>query len=128
MSGGQTIVTGLSSLDGQWWHRGRGPAGMAGRDDAHRLGWLGIGRMGLEMGRRLLEAGCDLAVFNRSMGKAEPLIRLGAKPAGSAAELAARDIVFITVGSSDDPISALLVPDGLMSGPGAGPRVLVDCS
>ena len=75
---------------------------MAGRDDTHRLGWLGIGRMGMEMGRRLLEAGCDLAVFNRSMGKAEPLIRLGAKPAGSAAELAARDIVFVTVGSSDD--------------------------
>jgi len=101
---------------------------MAGRDDTHRLGWLGIGRMGLEMGRRLLEAGCDLAVFNRSMGKAEPLIRLGAKPAGSAAELAARDIVFVTVGSSDDLISAVLGPDGLMSGPGAGPRVLVDCS
>jgi 3-hydroxyisobutyrate dehydrogenase-like beta-hydroxyacid dehydrogenase len=100
---------------------------MAGRDDTHRLGWLGIGRMGVEMGRRLLEAGCDLAVFNRSMGKAEPLIRLGAKPAGGAAELAARDIVFITVGSSDDLISAVLGPDGLMSGPGA-PRVLIDCS
>jgi 3-hydroxyisobutyrate dehydrogenase-like beta-hydroxyacid dehydrogenase len=101
---------------------------MAGRDDTHRLGWLGIGRMGVEMGRRLLEAGCDLAVFNRSMGKAEPLIRLGAKPAGSAAELAARDIVFITVGSSDDLTSAVLGPDGLMSDPGAAPRVLVDCS
>ena len=101
---------------------------MAGRDDSHRLGWLGIGRMGMEMGRRLLEAGCDLAVFNRSMGKAEPLIRLGAKPAGSAAELAARDIVFITVGSSDDLMSAVLGAGGLMSGPGAGPRVLVDCS
>src|SRR5690348_8170375 len=101
---------------------------MAGRDDTHRLGWLGIGRMGMEMGRRLLEAGCDLAVFNRSMGKAEPLIRLGAKPAGSAAELAARDIVFVTVGSSDDLMSAVLGPEGLMSAPGAAPRVLVDCS
>ena len=75
---------------------------MVGHDDARRLGWLGTGRMGVEMGRRLLSAGCDLAVFNRSMGKAEPLIRLGAKPAGTAAELATRDIVFITVGSSDD--------------------------
>jgi len=100
---------------------------MAGRDDTRRLGWLGVGRMGMEMGRRLLDGGCDLAVFNRSMSKAEPLIRLGAKPAGSAAELAARDIVFITVGSSDDLISAVLGPDGLMSGPGA-PRVLIDCS
>ena len=101
---------------------------MVGHDDARRLGWLGTGRMGVEMGRRLLSAGCDLAVFNRSMGKAEPLIRLGAKPAGTAAELATRDIVFITVGSSDDLISAVLGPDGLMSGPGAAPAVLIDCS
>ena len=101
---------------------------MVGHDDARRLGWLGTGRMGVEMGRRLLSAGCDLAVFNRSMSKAEPLIRLGAKPAGTAVELATRDIVFITVGSSDDLISAVLGPDGLMSGPGAGPAVLIDCS
>ena len=77
---------------------------------------------------RLLAAGCDLAVFNRSMGKAEPLIRLGAKPAGTAAELAARDIVFIMVSSSDDLVAAVLGPDGLMSAPGAAPQVLVDCS
>ena len=101
---------------------------MTGRDAARRLGWLGTGRMGAEMARRLLAAGCDLAVFNRSMGKAEPLIRLGAKPAGTAAELAARDIVFIMVSSSDDLVSAVLGPDGLMSAPGAAPQVLVDCS
>jgi 3-hydroxyisobutyrate dehydrogenase len=101
---------------------------MARHDDARRLGWLGTGRMGVEMGRRLLSAGCDLAVFNRSMSKAEPLIRLGAKPAGTVAELAARDIVFIMVGSSEDLVSAVLGPDGLMSGSGAVPQVLIDCS
>jgi 3-hydroxyisobutyrate dehydrogenase len=62
------------------------------------------------------------------MAKAEPLVRLGAKPAASPVELASRDIVFITVGSSDDLVSAVLGPDGLMSGPGTGPAVLVDCS
>jgi len=101
---------------------------MVRHDDARRLGWLGTGRMGVEMARRLLSAGGDLAVFNRSMSKAEPLIRLGAKPAATAAELAARDIVFITVGSSDDLVAAVLGPDGLMSGSGAAPRVLIDCS
>ncbi len=101
---------------------------MAAHDHAHRLGWLGTGRMGVEMGRRLLSAGCDLAVFNRSMSKAEPLTRLGAKPAATAADLAARDIVFITVGSSQDLISAVLGPGGLMSGTGAAPAVLIDCS
>jgi len=102
---------------------------MVGHEDAHRLGWLGTGRMGVEMARRLLAAGCDLAVYNRSSAKAEPLVRLGAKPASAASELATRDIVFMTVGSSDDLISAVLGRDGLMSGTnGAAPRVLVDCS
>jgi 3-hydroxyisobutyrate dehydrogenase len=102
---------------------------MVGHENARRLGWLGIGRMGAEMARRLLMSGCDLAVYNRSPAKAEPLIRLGASPAGSAAELGTRDIVFITVGSSDDLVSAVLGRNGLMSGAnGAAPRVLVDCS
>ncbi len=102
---------------------------MVGHEDARRLGWLGTGRMGAEMARRLLMAGCDLAVYNRSPAKAEPLVRLGAKPAASAAELGTRDIVFVTVGSSEDLIAAVLGPDGLMARPnGAVPRVLVDCS
>lgn len=102
---------------------------MVGNENTHRLGWLGTGRMGVEMARRLLLAGCDLAVFNRSPSKAEPLVRLGARPAGTAAELAATDIVFVTVGSSDDLITAVLGRNGLMSeAGGAAPRVLVDCS
>jgi len=102
---------------------------MVGHENARRLGWVGTGRMGSEMARRLLMAGCDLAVYNRSPARAEPLVRLGAKPAGSAAELRTRDIVFITVGSSDDLIAAVLGPQGLMSGAdGAAPQVIVDCS
>jgi 3-hydroxyisobutyrate dehydrogenase len=101
---------------------------MAGHEDQRRLGWLGTGRMGAEMARRLLLTGCDVAVYNRSQAKAEPLIRLGAKPVGSAAELGTRDIVFLTVGTSDDLVAAVLGPDGIMSGPGAAPEVLIDCS
>jgi 3-hydroxyisobutyrate dehydrogenase len=101
---------------------------MAGHEDQRRLGWLGTGRMGVEMARRLLLVGCDVAVYNRSQAKAEPLIRLGAKPVGSAAELGTRDIVFLTVGTSDDLVAAVLGPDGIMSGPGAAPEVLIDCS
>ena len=102
---------------------------MVGNENTHRLGWLGTGRMGAEMARRLLLAGCDLAVYNRSPAKAEPLVRLGARAAGTAAELGATDIVFVTVGSSDDLITAVLGRNGLMSeARGAAPRVLVDCS
>ena len=55
---------------------------MVGHENARRLGWLGTGRMGVEMARRLLAAGCDLAVYNRPQAKADPLVRLGAKPVG----------------------------------------------
>ena len=65
---------------------------MAGEDTTHRLGWLGTGRMGSELARRLLAADCDVAVYNRTKAKAEPLAAYGAKIANSAAELADRDI------------------------------------
>ena len=68
----QTIVT-REGGDLATWPDMRTHVGSAGWAPA---AWV------VEMGRRLLSAGCDLAVFNRSMGKAEPLIRLGAKPAG----------------------------------------------
>jgi 3-hydroxyisobutyrate dehydrogenase-like beta-hydroxyacid dehydrogenase len=100
---------------------------MAGRSDGHRLGWLGTGRMGIALIRRLLGAGCDVTVYNRSRAKAEPLAAAGAKIAGAAAELGSMDIVFVTVGTSEDLIDALTGPAGLTSG-GRAPSVVVDCS
>ena len=55
---------------------------------AKRLGWAGVGRMGYSLARRLLEAGCDVAVYNRTRAKAEPLAELGATVVDSPAELA----------------------------------------
>src|ERR1017187_8457199 len=92
-----------------------------------RLGWLGTGRMGTALIPRLLAAGCDVSVYNRTKAKAAPLAAAGAKLVGSAADLAGTDVVFVTVGTSEDLISALLGPDGLMAG-SAQPAVVVDCS
>ena len=100
---------------------------MAGEGTTHRLGWLGTGRMGSELARRLLAADCDVAVYNRTKAKAEPLAAYGAKIANSAAELADRDIVFSTVGTPQDLLDAVLGPGGLISG-GAAPAIVVDCS
>jgi len=100
---------------------------MAGQGTTRRLGWLGTGRMGVELVRRLLAADCDVAVYNRTRAKAEPLAAYGAKIANSAAELADREIVFATVGTPQDLLDAVLGPNGLISG-GAAPAVLVDCS
>src|SRR5258708_8353957 len=100
---------------------------MAGEGTMHRLGWLGTGRMGSELARRLRVADCDVAVYNGTRAKAEPLAAYGAKIANSAAELADRDIVFATVGTPQDLLDAVLGPAGLISG-GAAPKVVVDCS
>jgi 3-hydroxyisobutyrate dehydrogenase-like beta-hydroxyacid dehydrogenase len=100
---------------------------MAGQETGHRLGWLGTGRMGLALARRLLAADCDLAVYNRTRAKAEPLAAHGAKIANSAADLADRDIVFATVGTPQDLLDAVLGPGGLLSG-GSAPQIVVDCS
>jgi 3-hydroxyisobutyrate dehydrogenase-like beta-hydroxyacid dehydrogenase len=51
-----------------------------------KIGFLGVGKMGLPMARRLLLAGHELIVWNRTEGKAEPLIREGAIAAATPAE------------------------------------------
>lgn len=101
--------------------------GLNDMSDGVRIGWLGTGRMGAEMARRLLLADCDVMVYNRTRAKAEPLAELGATIAGSIGELAGNKIVFTTLGTSDDLVDAVLGPDGLMSD-SAVPEVVVDCS
>jgi 3-hydroxyisobutyrate dehydrogenase-like beta-hydroxyacid dehydrogenase len=100
---------------------------MADRSGGHRLGWLGTGRMGISLVHRLLGAGCDVTVYNRTRAKAEPLGAAGAKLTDSAAGLGSADIVFVTVGTSQDLIDALTGPAGVASGERV-PSIVVDCS
>jgi 3-hydroxyisobutyrate dehydrogenase len=51
-----------------------------------RIAFLGLGRMGTGMASRLLGAGHEVAVFNRTAARAEPLVRAGARPAASPRE------------------------------------------
>jgi 3-hydroxyisobutyrate dehydrogenase len=91
-----------------------------------RLGWVGAGRMGLELVTRLLEAGCDVAVYNRTRAKAEPLAKLGATIVDTPAELGDRDIVFTIVAGPSDFAQVVTGPEGLLSGGGRHPSVIVD--
>ncbi len=92
-----------------------------------RLGWLGTGRMGVALIHRLLAAGCDVTVCNRTKAKADPLAAAGAKVVDQAADLAELDIVFVTVGTSQDLIDATIGPAGLIAA-GRAPGIVVDCS
>jgi 3-hydroxyisobutyrate dehydrogenase len=92
------------------------------------LGWVGTGRMGYALATRLLEAGCDLWVYNRTRAKAEPLAELGATVVNAPAELAERDIVFTMVAGPEDFKAVVLGDDGLLSRSDAAPAVIVDSS
>ncbi|MGH2820387.1 MAG: NAD(P)-dependent oxidoreductase [Actinomycetota bacterium] len=94
----------------------------------HQLGWIGTGRMGFPLARRLLDAGCDVSVFNRTRSKADPLGEDGARIVGAPADLSDRDIVFTMVAGNDDFREVTLGPRGLLNGDGTVPPVIVDAS
>jgi 3-hydroxyisobutyrate dehydrogenase len=92
------------------------------------IGWIGTGRMGFELVKRLLAAGCDVAVWNRTRAKAEPLATLGATIVDSPADLADRDIVFTMVAGSEDFKAVTTGPGGVLTRPDRAPGALVDSS
>jgi 3-hydroxyisobutyrate dehydrogenase-like beta-hydroxyacid dehydrogenase len=85
--------------------------------------------MGFVLVSRLLERGCDVAVYNRTRAKAEPLQKLGARLVASPAELADRDIIIVSVAGSDDFAQVITGSDGLLaSSDGHVPSLIIDSS
>jgi 3-hydroxyisobutyrate dehydrogenase len=96
-----------------------------GNGNPTRLGWAGTGRMGFELVARLLREGHDVAVYNRTRAKAEPLAELGATIVDTPAELGDRDIVFTMVAGPQDFKEVVVGSQGILSG-AAKPRLIVD--
>ncbi|HKV67164.1 MAG TPA: NAD(P)-binding domain-containing protein, partial [Gaiellales bacterium] len=99
-----------------------------GKAARRSIGWIGTGRMGYQLVERLLAAGCDVSVWNRTRGKAEPLAERGATVVDTPADLAGCGIVFTMVAGSDDLIAVTTGPDGVLGRPEGSPDVLVDSS
>jgi 3-hydroxyisobutyrate dehydrogenase-like beta-hydroxyacid dehydrogenase len=79
--------------------------------------------MGYAMAERLASAGCDIAVWNRTRAKAEPLAKHGAKIADELKEISSRDIVFVMVSTYDDVRDVI----GKLLARGK-PKTIVECS
>lgn len=95
---------------------------------AEKLGYLGLGLMGTPMTRRLLAAGYQVSVWNRSEGKLAPLVAAGASRATSPRDLIANsDIVFMCVTDAAAVEDVIFGADGLATAPGAG-KLIVDFS
>jgi 3-hydroxyisobutyrate dehydrogenase-like beta-hydroxyacid dehydrogenase len=111
------------------------------------IGWLGTGRMGAAMAARLIDAGEDVTVWNRTTSKTGPLVTMGARAVERIADLSGRDVVFVMVSTPGDLEEVVCGQHGLLSGyrtgadpsgadlSGAdlarvprGPGTIVDCS
>jgi len=88
-----------------------------------KLGWIGAGRMGYAMAERLAKGGCDIAVWNRTKAKADPLSKYGAKVVNQLEELSTRDILFVMVSTYDDVKE--VIGKALAKGK---PKMVVECS
>jgi 3-hydroxyisobutyrate dehydrogenase-like beta-hydroxyacid dehydrogenase len=84
--------------------------------------------MGYALAKRLLDAGYDVAVYNRTRAKAEPLGAFGATVADQPVELADRDIVFSMVSASRDLRQVMLEENGLLTDPSRAPKIIADAS
>jgi 3-hydroxyisobutyrate dehydrogenase-like beta-hydroxyacid dehydrogenase len=83
----------------------------------HHLGFVGLGRMGGPMVRRLLDAGHKVTVFDIKEGAALPLLERGAAAAGSAAEVAAAAEIVLTSLPTPDVLQTVALGDaGIVRG------------
>jgi 3-hydroxyisobutyrate dehydrogenase len=96
-------------------------------EKAQKVGWIGIGRMGFPMAERLLAAGYEVSVWNRTRAKGEPLTKSGAKVADKPSDLADVEVVFATVSTGKDLEEVYFGRDGVATA-NRIPSVFVDCS
>jgi len=95
---------------------------------SEKVGFIGLGIMGMPMARNLLKAGFEVVAYNRTASKAEALAKEGARKASSPKELAMECPVVITIVSdTKDAAAVILGKDGVIEGIRPG-SVVIDMS
>jgi 3-hydroxyisobutyrate dehydrogenase len=90
-----------------------------------RIGFIGLGAMGLPMTGHLIRAGHDVTVASRSRGPIDAALALGAHDGHTPLQVAeASEVVILCVPNSPEVVE---VVDGMIAGLGAG-KTVVDCS
>jgi 3-hydroxyisobutyrate dehydrogenase len=93
-----------------------------------KVGFIGLGIMGIPMVRNLMKAGFEVTVYNRTAAKADKLAGEGAKKAGSPKEIAENNNIIITmVSDTPDVESVILGENGIIEGIHAD-AVVIDMS
>jgi 3-hydroxyisobutyrate dehydrogenase-like beta-hydroxyacid dehydrogenase len=89
---------------------------------------IGLGKLGEAIARRLLAAGHELVVWNRSPGRADSLAEAGARVADTPAACAEAELAITMVLDDDALLAVTLGDDGVLAGKAGGERALVDMS
>jgi 3-hydroxyisobutyrate dehydrogenase len=92
----------------------------------NKIGWIGTGVMGKSMCSHILNAGHRVYVFNRTKGKANDLVNMGAIWCSNPKDVAENsDLVFTIVGFPNDVEEVYLGEDGILKSIKSG-SIVVD--
>ena len=85
-----------------------------------KIGFIGLGNMGSGMAGNLLKAGHEVTVYNRTPGKAQPLVEQGARYAAQVADACRGDAVFTMLSDDSAVESVVFGSKGVISSLGKG--------
>ncbi len=80
-----------------------------------KIGFVGLGAMGLPMATNLLAAGYHLTVYNRTASKAEPLVAKGARRAERAGDVAHPGGIVVSMLADDASVKALVTGEDALA-------------
>ena len=93
-----------------------------------KIGFVGLGIMGIPMSKNLIKAGFDLTVWNRTTSRMDEIVSAGAAAGASAADVASRSDVTISMLTDSPVVEEVVLGDkGIMEGAKRG-SVLIDMS
>ena len=96
--------------------------------ESNQVGYIGIGRMGGRMAKRLLDAGYSLAVYDANPAAMAPLTALGARACATPAEVAAQSSIVMSCLPGPEEVAEVMEgPQGVLSIAG-GNRLLIEMS
>lgn len=80
-----------------------------------RIGFIGLGNMGSGMASNLIKAGHEVSVYNRTPGKAQPLVEQGAHYAAEVADACRGEVVFTMLADDSAVESVVFGNKGVLS-------------
>ncbi|WP_134687133.1 NAD(P)-dependent oxidoreductase [Brevibacillus migulae] len=93
-----------------------------------KIGWIGLGHMGIPMAANLLKAGYQLTVWNRNPQKAQELLDMGAGIVEKPADLWKHSDVVITMVSDDQAVKDIYTGQYQLLTPEAEGKIVIDMS